>query len=361
MTWALNMCMLAVMLLSSCCSESNFVCVVAPAGAHFKRGGSRSERAQDAPAQNLIWQHANTLQRLPPTMLVQLRGGQGDENEEGRRTRNEERLVTHSIEHGVLEETLFKGKGEGGQNDMAEDFLRQMPKGLSDWRHSFQASSRKKTFDVSSKFKRRFSFQERAAMAAKIAASGRVVPVIAERLHDGIQLPDTLKPKFSVPAALSLDKFVVILRQRLPWTDLYSRHSHIRLFVKEVIIHTCMHTYIHTCMHVCMNMHAYLCVCVCACVRVCGCGCGCGCGCVCVYFICMYIYIRMSVYMYVCMYARIHVRVYVWTGQGDGCGGNHGRAPLAAQERGRLPLSNVRRLMAPGCGQGRGHKRRAHT
>lgn len=223
-TWAFNMCMLAVMLLSSCCSESNFFCVVAPAGAHFKRGDSRSKRAQDAPAQNLMWQHANTLQRLPPPMLVQLRGGQGDENEEERRTR-------------LLEETLLKGKGEGGQNDMAEDFLRQMPKGLSDWRHSFKASSRKKTFDVGSKFKRRFSFQERAAMAAKIAASGRVVPVIAERLHDGIQLPDTLKPKFSVPAALSLDKFVVILRQKLPWTDLYSRHSHIRLFVKEVVMY----------------------------------------------------------------------------------------------------------------------------
>jgi hypothetical protein len=263
MTWALNMCMLAVMLLSSCCSESNFVCVVAPAGAHFKRGGSRSERAQDAPAQNLIWQHANTLQRLPPPMLVQLRGGQGDE--EGRRTSNEERRDTEAKERGpvLLEETLLKGKGEGGQNDMAEDFLRQMPKGLSDWRHSFKASSRKKTFDVSSKFKRRYSFQERAAMAAKIAASGRVVPVIAERLHDGIQLPDTLKPKFSVPAALSLDKFVVILRQKLPWTDLYSRHSHIRLFVKEVIIQTYIHTYIHTYINACMHACIFVCVCVC--------------------------------------------------------------------------------------------------
>ena len=257
------MCMLAVMLLSSCCSESNFVCVVAPAGAHFKRGGSRSERAQDAPAQNLIWQHANTLQRLPPPMLVQLRGGQGDE--EGRRTSNEERRDTEAKERGpvLLEETLLKGKGEGGQNDMAEDFLRQMPKGLSDWRHSFKASSRKKTFDVSSKFKRRYSFQERAAMAAKIAASGRVVPVIAERLHDGIQLPDTLKPKFSVPAALSLDKFVVILRQKLPWTDLYSRHSHIRLFVKEVIIQTYIHTYIHTYINACMHACIFVCVCVC--------------------------------------------------------------------------------------------------
>jgi len=176
--------------------------------------------------------------RLRPPILIQLRGGQGYGGVEDRRTRTAGRRgpeANENDEAGLLERTLLEdmGKGEGGQNDMAEEILRQMPKGLSDWRHNFRASSGKKTYDVSSKFKRRFSFGERVAMAAKIAASPGVVPVVAERLHDGIQLPDTLKPKFSVPAALALDKFVVILKQKLPWTDLYSRHSNVRLFVKE--------------------------------------------------------------------------------------------------------------------------------
>ena len=125
------------------------------------------------------------------------------------------------------------GKGAGLQTELAEDFLRNMPAGLSDWRHKFKVADKKQKYEISSAFKKQFSLEQRKSMAAKISASGHVVPVVAQRLHEGIRLPDTVKPKFSVPAGLKLDKFISILRDKLPWSDLYYRHSHIRLFVKQ--------------------------------------------------------------------------------------------------------------------------------
>ena len=119
------------------------------------------------------------------------------------------------------------------QTQLAEDYLQSMPTGLNDWRHGMAVSKEKAAFNTESTFKSKFSFEERKAMADRIKAGGKGLPVIAERLHDGIRLPNTAKPKFSVPAGLGLERFVEILRQKLPWTDLYSRHSHIRLFVKQ--------------------------------------------------------------------------------------------------------------------------------
>lgn len=55
----------------------------------------------------------------------------------------------------------------------------------------------------------------------------------AERLHDGVQLPETLKPKFMVPRNLSLRKFVEILRGKLPWEEMALATTQIRLTVRN--------------------------------------------------------------------------------------------------------------------------------
>jgi len=160
------------------------------------------------------------VRRLPRAagMSRRLRGGAGPHREEGDAdAQGQARAVG----------------GSGLQTELAEEYLQNMPTGLNDWRHNFAASKPKVVFKIESAFRGRYSFDERKAMAERIRAAGTSVPVVAERLHDGIRLPETVKPKFSVPAGMSLDKFVAILREKLPWTDLYSRHSHIRLFVKQ--------------------------------------------------------------------------------------------------------------------------------
>jgi hypothetical protein len=55
----------------------------------------------------------------------------------------------------------------------------------------------------------------------------------AERLHDGVQLPETLKPKFMVPRNLPLRKFVEILRGKLPWEEMALATTQIRLTVRN--------------------------------------------------------------------------------------------------------------------------------
>ena len=77
------------------------------------------------------------------------------------------------------------------QTQLAEDYLQSMPTGLNDWRHGMAVSKEKAAFNTESKFKSKFSFEERKAMADRIKAGGKGLPVIAERLHDGIRLPNT--------------------------------------------------------------------------------------------------------------------------------------------------------------------------
>ena len=183
------------------------------------------------------WPSAAHRCRRPAAPTLRLRGGdQSDEHTVPEQSApNRELLRLHSEHKGGRAAGMQRaeGSGTGAQTEMAEDYLRQLPAGLNDWRFGLAAGSEKHKFVVRSAFRQKHSFAERAEMAARIAASGKGVPVIAERLHAGIKLPDTIKPKFSVPASLTLDKFADILSAKLPWTDLYNRYSHIRLFVKQ--------------------------------------------------------------------------------------------------------------------------------
>jgi hypothetical protein len=213
------------------------------------KGGSGNDGGKNLQRWDRVWRLRGTASCVPSVVgcdvvLLLRGGGEGDEyglpTEYGLRSANRDSLGlnTEKKEDNMKEQHELRrrqddalasmGKGAGVQSELAEEYLRQLPSGLSDWRHSFKATQESTAFNLTSAFKTKHSFEQRVEMAARIQASGKGVPVIAERLHDGIRLPNTLKPKFSVPAALPLDKFVSILHEKLPWSDLYSRHSHIR-------------------------------------------------------------------------------------------------------------------------------------
>lgn len=117
----------------------------------------------------------------------------------------------------------------------AEADLKSLPTAMGDWRHTIGPdSSSRSTIRIRSKFRDEHPLAQRKAMASKIVAAGKGVPVICERLHDGIALPATSKPRFMVPGTLSITQFAAVLAKRLPWSDSGMKSaSRIRLFLNS--------------------------------------------------------------------------------------------------------------------------------
>ncbi|KAJ1480697.1 hypothetical protein T484DRAFT_1809763 [Baffinella frigidus] len=102
----------------------------------------------------------------------------------------------------------------------AEADLKSLPTAMGDWRHTIGPdSSSRSTIRIRSKFRDEHPLAQRKAMASKIVAAGKGVPVICERLHDG---------------TLSITQFAAVLAKRLPWSDSDMQSaSRIRLFLKS--------------------------------------------------------------------------------------------------------------------------------
>ena len=81
--------------------------------------------------------------------------------------------------------------------------MRSVPKATQDWRHDMPRVIMQE-HAIGSRFRRQHTLEARRAMARKLLALGKGVPVVAERLHDGVPLPDTPRPRFLVPANMTV-------------------------------------------------------------------------------------------------------------------------------------------------------------
>ena len=123
------------------------------------------------------WPPAAHRGRRPAAPTLSLRGGdQSDEHMVPERSApNRELLRLHSENKGGRAAGMQRAEGSstGAQTEMAEDYLRQLPAGLNDWRFGLAAGSEKHKFVVRSAFRQKHSFAERAEMAAPLLQAPR--------------------------------------------------------------------------------------------------------------------------------------------------------------------------------------------
>ena len=140
----------------------------------------------------------------------------GLELEELRRKKMEEEQRRHDALHALNAREEHGSSSASDDEDMAqrapltieelrkvdtETDLGSLPTAMGDWRHSISASAPSaEALRVRSRFRAAHSLAQRRAMADKIAAAGKGVPVVCERLHDQIPLPETTKPVRDPPA-----------------------------------------------------------------------------------------------------------------------------------------------------------------